>query len=201
MNRTIMTVALAAAIVVSGLAVAGCSGKKEVEKGVIYKCKVCGRVYKEDVETVKLPKDVAETVGVEEVMGYCPKCGDEIIEFEQVQHQKCPICGEELGVVTTTIEIERRLSDDMPKETDVPVPCGKARCARAGVLHDKYNWDWETCAYVADGNISIGFTKDQVIEAWGQPNSVVTEGYMEILIYENNRVHIGTSKKVVNIED
>ncbi|UCE26438.1 MAG: hypothetical protein JSW52_08790, partial [Candidatus Coatesbacteria bacterium] len=76
MNRKITTVALAAAIVLSGLAVAGCSGKKEVEKGAIYKCKTCGRVYKEDVETVKLPKDVAETVGVEEIMGYCPKCGD-----------------------------------------------------------------------------------------------------------------------------
>ncbi len=200
MNRTLISAALAAAIVLSGLAVAGCSGKKEVEKGAIYKCTTCGRVYKEDVEKVKLPKDVAETVGVEEIMGFCPKCGDEIIKFDQVQHQKCPVCGEESGVVTKAIEIERRLSDDIPKETDVPVPCGKTRCARAGVLHDKYNWDWETCAYVADGNISIGFTKDQVIEAWGQPKSVTTDGYKEILVYDNNKVHIGTSKKVVNIE-
>jgi hypothetical protein len=200
MNRNIMAALLVAAIVLSGLVLAGCSDKKEVEKGVIYKCKVCGRVYKEDVEKVKLPKDVAETVGVEEVMGYCPKCGDEIIKFDQIQHQKCPICGEESGVVTTTIEIERRLSDDVPKETDVPVPCGKPRCARAGALHNKYNWDWETCANVAGGNIGIGFTRDQVIEAWGQPKSVVKEGYKEILIYDANKVHIGASKKVVNIE-
>ncbi len=200
MNRKIMTVVLAAAIVLSGLAVAGCSGKKEVEKGAIYKCNTCGRTYKEDVETVKLPKDVAETVGVEEVWGYCPKCGDEPISFEQVQHQKCPVCGDDLGTITKTIEIERRHSDDVPKETDVPVPCSKPRCARAGALHDKYNWDWDVCASIADGNIGIGFTKKQVIEAWGQPKSVVTEGYKEILIYDANRVHIGASKKVVNIE-
>jgi DNA-directed RNA polymerase subunit RPC12/RpoP len=200
MNRNIMTALLVTAIVVSGLAVAGCSGKKEVEKGAIYKCKTCGRVYKEDVEKVKLPKDVAETVGVKEIMGYCPKCGDEVIKFDQVQHQKCPICGEESGVVTKAIEIERRLSDDMPKETDVPFPCSKPRCARAGVLHSKYNWDWETSAYVADGNISIGFTRDQVIEAWGQPKSTRKEGYLEVMVYDANKVHIGASKKVVKIE-
>lgn len=200
MDRRIIAVLLTAVVAFSGLAYVGCSDKKEVEKGYVYKCKNCGRVYKEDVEKVTLPKDIAETVKVEEVEGYCPKCGDEIIKFEQVQHQKCPVCGTELGVVTKTIETERRLADGLPRETDVPVPCDKPLCARAGALHAKYNWDWDTCAYVAAGNISIGFSKEQVIEAWGQPKSVIKEGYKEVLIYEGNRVHIGASKKVVNIE-
>jgi predicted RNA-binding Zn-ribbon protein involved in translation (DUF1610 family) len=177
-----------------------CSSKKKVVTGTQYKCKECGKIYRDDTREMEVDRRLAEELGVEVVEGYCPKCGGEIVTIEQVQHQKCPICGADNGTVTKEIKIERELSDTMPRETEVPVTCSTGKCARAGRLHEQYNWDWEFCAAVADKEIGLGFSEDMVREAWGPPKRVEEVGNAKKWHYDAGFITIGASGKVVDIK-
>lgn len=186
------------AVIVVTVGLVGCS--TEVKTGKEYVCKECGRVYRDETRTMEVPKSEAELYTVETVEGYCPKCGDEEIEFEQVQHMVCPICGEDMGKETKVLKLERKMLDSVEAEVEKPVSCSKPLCSKAGRLHEKYNWEWDDCRGVAEGNIAMGYTKEMVIEAWGQPNSVSKDGVAEILVYEGNKVTVGGSGRVVKIE-
>jgi hypothetical protein len=192
-------IAIAVLFIVVGFGLLGCD--KEVKTGKEYVCKECGRLYRDETTTMKVPKSEAELYVVETVEGYCPKCGDEVVDFEQVQRRVCPICGADMGTETKTIKLERKMLEGVAPETDVPVTCSKSLCAKAGRLHDKYNWEWGDCKAVAEGNIAFGYTKEMVIEAWGQPKSITRDAAAETLIYEGNKVTIGGSGRVVKIED
>ena len=176
----------------------GCN--TEVKIGKEYVCKECGRMYRDETSTLEVPKSEAELYAVETIEGYCPKCGDEEIDFEQVRHLKCPICGDDLGTETKILRLERKMLDGVASETDKPVACSKSLCAKAGRFHEKYNWEWVDCRGVAEGNIAMGYTKEMVIEAWGQPKSRSRDNAAEILVYEGNKVTIGGSGRVVKID-
>jgi Zn finger protein HypA/HybF involved in hydrogenase expression len=177
-----------------------CSSKKKVVTGTQYKCKECGKIYRDDTREIEVHRSVAEEVGVEVVEGYCPKCGDETVTIAQLQHLKCPVCGASRGDVTKEIQIERKLSDTVPRELEVPSPCETGKCGRVGRLHGKYNWDWQICAAIADQGIDYGFNKDMVREAWGPPKRVEKVGNAERWYYEAGYVTIGASGKVVEIK-
>lgn len=184
------------AIIAVGLT--GCN--TEVKTGKEYICKECGRKYRDETKTLEVPNSDAELYTVETIEGYCPKCGDEEIEFEQVQHLKCPICGDDLGTEIKILKLERKMLDNVSPEIEKPVTCSKPLCAKAGRLHEKYNWDWEDCRGVAEGNIAMGYTKEMVIEAWGQPTGTSKDGAAVTLIYEGNKVTVGGSGRVVKID-
>ncbi|MCP4229844.1 MAG: hypothetical protein GY771_06810 [bacterium] len=189
---------LAAIFIVAVIGLIGCD--TEVKTGTEYVCKECGRMYRDETNTMEVPKSEAELYTVETIEGYCPKCGDEEIELEQVQHRKCPICGDDMGTETKVIKLERKMLDGVASETEVPVACGKPLCAKANRLHEKYNWEWGDCKAVAGGNIAFGYTKEMVIEAWGQPKGITREAAAETLIYDGNKVTIGGSGRVVKID-
>jgi predicted RNA-binding Zn-ribbon protein involved in translation (DUF1610 family) len=183
-------------IVAAGLV--GCN--TEVKTGKEYVCKECGRNYRDETKTLEVPNSEAELYTVETIEGYCPKCGDEEIDFEQVQYLKCPICGDDLGTETKTLKLERKMLDNVTPELEKPVACTKTLCAKAGRMHEKYNWDWDDCRGVAEGNIAMGYTKEMVIEAWGQPTGISKDGAAVTLIYEGNKVTVGGSGRVVKID-
>jgi len=197
MRKSLYTLALLIAVII-GVGLTGFS--TEVKTGKEYTCKECGRMYRDETMTIKVPNSEAELYTVETIEGYCPKCGDEKIEFEQIQHLKCPICGDDVGTETKTLKLERKMLDGVAPETEKPVPCSKPLCSKSGKLRDKYNWDWEDCAGVAEGNIAMGYTKEMVIEAWGQPKGIEKSGAAEVLVYEGNRITVGGSGRVVKIE-
>jgi predicted RNA-binding Zn-ribbon protein involved in translation (DUF1610 family) len=190
----IVIIAAVAALCIS------CSSKKKVVVGTQYKCKECGKIYRDDTREIEVRGDVGEDVGVEVVEGYCPKCGGEVVTVKQVQRQICPVCGADRGTATKEIKIERRLADTLQREVDVPVPCPTGKCARAARLHDKYNWDWEYCAAVGNQEIGLGFNEDMVREAWGSPKRVEKIGNAKRWYYEAGYVTIGASGKVVEIK-
>jgi predicted RNA-binding Zn-ribbon protein involved in translation (DUF1610 family) len=190
---------VAVLIAVAALCVS-CSSKKKVVTGTQYKCKECGKIYRDDTREIEVDRRVAEELGVEVVEGYCPKCGDEVVTIEQVQHLKCPVCGADRGTTTKEIKIERKLSDTVPAELEVASPCDTGKCARVGRLHDKYNWDWQICAAIADQAIDYGFSKEMVREAWGPPKRVEKVGNADRWYYEAGYVTIGPSGKVVEIK-
>jgi len=194
LTATLMAVGLAAMLAVS------CSTKEKVKSGKQFKCKVCGKVYRDDTREMEVDKSLAKDLKVETVEGYCPKCGDEVVAVDQIQKQKCPVCGVDMGTVNKQVKIERKLSETVPKETEVPVTCSKSKCARVGALHAKYNWDWNTCLAVVDQQIGYGFDETQVREAWGSPKSVEPKGNAKKWIYDNGYVVIGPSGKVVEIK-
>ena len=113
---------------------------------------------------------------------------------------KCPVCGEDGGSTTKEIKIERKLSDTVPRELEVASPCDTGKCARVGRLHDKYNWDWQICAAIADQAIDYGFSKEMVREAWGPPKRVEKVDNADRWYYEAGYVTIGSSGKVVEIK-
>ena len=196
--RKLTVVILAAALVVA-LGVS-CSTKTKVVTGTKYKCKVCGRVYRDATKPIEIDKSLAKGLEAKTVEGYCPKCGDAEVEIDQVQTQKCPVCGADLGKTTKKIKIQRKLSDTISKETDVNVACSKPKCARVGALHEKYNWDWNTCAAIADQQIGYGYDEAMVREAWGTPKSVESKGNAKKWVYDNGYVVVGPSGKVVEIK-
>ncbi|MGD8718930.1 MAG: hypothetical protein PVH29_08925 [Candidatus Zixiibacteriota bacterium] len=177
-----------------------CGGKKKVVTGTQYKCKECGKVYRDDTREIEVDRGMAEELGIEVVEGYCPKCGDELMTIEQTQNRKCPVCGKDHGPVTKKVTIERKLADTVPTETEVPYPCSTGKCAKVGRLHEKYNWDWAACVAVADQAIDIGYNKDMVREAWGPPTRTEKVGNAERWYYEAGYVTIGASGKVVEIK-
>jgi len=179
---------------------ASCSSKKKVVTGTQYKCKECGKIYRDETKEIEVDRRLAEELGVEVVEGYCPKCGDETVTIEQLQRLKCPVCGEDGGSTTKEIKIERKLSDTVPRELEVASPCDTGKCARVGRLHDKYNWDWQICAAIADQAIDYGFSKEMVREAWGPPKRVEKVGNADRWYYEAGYVTIGSSGKVVEIK-
>jgi predicted RNA-binding Zn-ribbon protein involved in translation (DUF1610 family) len=179
---------------------ASCSSKKKAVMGTQYKCKECGKIYRDDTREINVPRDVADDVRVEVVEEYCPKCGGEIVVVEQVQHQICPVCGADRGTVTKGIKIERKLGDTLPRETENPVTCPTGKCARVGRLHEKYNWDWEYCKAVSDQEIGLGFNEEMVREAWGPPKRVEKVGNANRWHYDAGYVTLGASGKVVEIK-
>jgi predicted RNA-binding Zn-ribbon protein involved in translation (DUF1610 family) len=192
--RLFVVIAAVAAICLS------CSSKKKVVTGTQYKCKECGKIYRDDTREMEVDRRLAEELGVETVEGYCPKCGDEMVVIEQVQHRKCPVCGADNGTITKEVKIERELSDTVPRESEVAVACSTGKCARAGRLHAQYNWDWEFCAAIADQEIGLGFSEEMVREAWGSPKRVETIGNAKKWHYDAGYVTIGASGKVVDIK-
>ena len=197
MRKLVTTVAVLAAV--AALCVS-CSSKKKVVTGTQYKCKECGKIYRDDTREIEVHRSVADELGVEVVEAYCPKCGDEIITFEQVQHQKCPVCEADGGDVKKEIVIERKLSDTMLREMEVASACGTGKCGKVGRLREKYNWDWQICSAIADQAIDYGFNKDMVREAWGPPKRVEKVGNADRWYYEAGYVTIGPSGKVVEIK-
>jgi ssDNA-binding Zn-finger/Zn-ribbon topoisomerase 1 len=193
-------VTIAAVLIAVVALCASCSSKKKVVTGTQYKCKECGKIFRDETKEIEVDRRVAEELGVEVVEGYCPKCGDETVAIEQLQRLKCPVCGADRGTVGKEIRIERKLSDTVPRELEVPSPCDTGKCARVGRLRDKYNWDWQICAAVADQAIDYGFSKEMVREAWGPPKRVEKVGNADRWYYEAGYVTIGPSGKVVEIK-
>lgn len=179
---------------------ASCSSKKKVAVGTQYKCKECGKIFRDNTREIEVGGDVADEAGVEVIEGYCPKCGDEIVAVEQVQRQICPVCGADRGTVTREIKIERKLADTLQREVEVPVPCRTGKCSRVGRLHEKYNWDWEYCKAVSDQEIGLGFNEEMVREAWGPPKRVEKMGNAKRWHYDAGYVTLGASGKVVEIK-
>jgi len=198
MMRNAITViavfAVAAALCLS------CSSKEKVLTGKQYKCKECGKIYRDDTREIEVNKSMAKEVKVEVIEGYCPKCGAEVVTVDQVQRQKCPVCGADHGTVTKKINIERKLADTVPRETEVAVTCKTGKCAKAGRLHEKYNWDWNTCAAIVNQEIGAGFNESMVREAWGTPKRVEKIGNAERWHYDAGYVTIGASGKVIEIK-
>jgi len=192
--RVFMVIAAVAALCVS------CSGKKKVVTGTQYKCKECGKIYRDDTREMEVDRNLAEQLGVEVVEGYCPKCGDEIVVIEQIQKQKCPVCTADRGVLTKEIKIELKLGDTLPREIEVAVTCPTGKCARVGRLHAQYNWDWGICAAIAGQEIGLGFSEGMVREAWGPPKRVEKVGNAKRWYYDAGYVTIGASGKVVDIK-
>jgi predicted RNA-binding Zn-ribbon protein involved in translation (DUF1610 family) len=192
--RLFVVVAAVAALCLS------CSSKKKVVTGTQYKCKECGKVYRDDTREMEVDRSLADQLGVEVVDGYCPKCGDEMVAIEQTQHQKCPVCGADRDTILKEIKIERKLSDTLPRETEVAVTCPTGKCARVGRLREQYNWDWNFCAAIADQEIGLGFSEEMVREAWGPPKRVEKIGNAKKWYYEAGYVTIGASGKVVDIK-
>ncbi len=190
----IIVVAVVAALCVS------CAGKKKVVTGKQYKCKECGKIYRDDTREMEVTPDVAKGLGVEVVEGVCPKCGDEVVTVEQTQRQKCPACGADRGTVTKGIKIERKLADTVPREIEVAVTCPTGKCARVGRLHEQYNWDWEFCRAVVDQKIGLGFNEAMVRESWGPPKRVEKVGSAKRWYYDAGYLTIGASGKVVDIK-
>ncbi len=186
--------ALAVALTVS------CSTKEKVTTGTKYKCKDCGKIYRDDTKTLEVDKSVAKGMTAKTVEGYCPACGDKVTTTNQIQHQKCPVCQKDNGTVTKQIRIERKLSETVPKETEVFVTCPTGKCGRVGAVHAKYNWDWNTCAAVVDQQIGYGFNEEQVRAAWGAPKRTEKMGNATRWYYEAGYVTIGASGKVVEIK-
>ena len=193
-------VAIFAVLVAVAALCVSCSGKKKVVTGTQDKCKECGKIYRDDTREIEVDRRVAEELGVEVVEGYCPKCGDETVTIEQQQRLKCPVCGADRGSAAKEIKIERKLSDTVPRELEVASTCGTGKCARVGRLRDKYNWDWQICAAIADQAIDYGFSKEMVREAWGPPKRVEKVGNADRWYYEAGYVTIGPSGKVVEIK-
>jgi len=196
--RKVVVVLLAAAVGLSLLV--SCSGKAKVVTGTKYKCKECGKVYRDNTREINIDKSMAKEFEAKTVDGYCPKCGDENMTIDQIQKQKCPVCGADMGTVTKKIQIQRKLADSTPKETEIPVACSKSKCARVGALHAKYNWDWNTCAAVADQQLGFGYDEAMVREAWGAPKSVESVGNAKKWVYDSGYVIIGPSGKVTQIK-
>ncbi len=192
--RLCILLAVAAALCVS------CSGKKKVVTGEQYKCKECGKIYRDDTKEIEVDRSLADELGVKVVEGYCPKCGDEVVPVDQVQHQKCPACFADRGTATRKIMIERKLADTVPREIEVASPCPTGKCARVGRLHDDYNWDWDFCRAVVDQKIGLGFNEDMVREAWGPPKRVEKIGNAKKWVYDAGYIVIGASGKVVDIK-
>jgi len=192
--KLFMVIAAVAALCLS------CSSKKKVVTGTQYKCKECGKVYRDDTREMEVDRDLAEQLGVEVVDGYCPKCGVEIVTVEQVQNQKCPACFADRGAVTKIIKIERKFADTVPGEIEVAVTCPTGKCARVGRLHEQYNWDWEFCRAIVDEKIGLGFNEEMVREAWGPPKRVEKIGSAKKWYYDTGNVTIGASGKVVDIK-
>jgi len=198
MKRLLFGVTILAAL--SLIVAAGCSTKETVKTGTQYKCKNCGKIYRDDTKELTVSKDIAKTMEIKVVEGYCPKCGDEIITVNQLQHKKCPICGKDMGTETKAVKIERKLADTLPKEANVAVACSAPKCAAAGRLHDKYNWEWAVCKAIVEQSIDYGFSEEQVREAWGPPKRVETVGNAKRWYYDAGYVTIGASGKVVEIK-
>lgn len=190
----VMVIAAVAALCVS------CSGKKKVVTGKQYKCKECGKIYRDDTREMEVDRRVAEELGVEVIEGYCPACGDEIVTVEQVQHLKCPACGADRGTVSKGVKIERKLADTVPTEIEVSSTCPTGKCARVGRLHEQYNWDWQFCRAIVEQKIGLGFSEDMVREAWGSPKRVEKIGNAKRWYYDLGHVTIGASGKVVDIK-
>lgn len=196
--RKFIYIAVACAAVL--LAGGGCSTKTKVETGTKYKCKDCGKIYRDDTRVVEVEKSLAKGMEVKVVEGYCPACGSKTVTVNQIQHQKCPVCGADLGTVTKQIQIEQRLADTVPKEIEVAVACSKPKCAKVGRLREKYNWDWEACVAVADQQIGFGFSEEMVREAWGPPKRTEKVGNATRWYYDAGYVTIGASGKVVEVK-
>jgi len=198
MTRRVIMTAVAAAFACA--LVLSCSAKEKVVTGTRYKCKECGKIYRDDTKEMKIDRSMAKGLAAKTVEGYCPACGDKMVSLNQVQHQKCPVCGKDLGTATKTIQIEAKLADTVPKEAEVPVTCDTGKCARVGALHAKYNWDWNTCAAVVDQQIGYGFSEDMVREAWGAPKRTEKMGNATRWYYDAGYVTIGASGKAVEIK-
>jgi 5-methylcytosine-specific restriction endonuclease McrA len=196
--RTAVTIC--GVVLIAAALCASCSTKEKVVTGKQYKCKECGKVFRDDTKEMEVDKSVAKDLGVEVVEDYCPKCGGELVTIEQTQHQKCPVCGADNGTVVKKITIERRLGETVPAEVEIPVTCNTGKCARVGNLHEKYNWDWDICRAVVDQEIGYGFNKDQVREAWGTPKRVEKVGNAENWYYDAGYVTVGASGKVIAIK-
>jgi len=193
-----VTLAVTCAAVI--LWVAACSAKTKVVTGTKYRCKDCGKVYRDDTREIEVDRKLAKGMEFKTVDGYCPACGDKIVTVNQLQHQKCPVCGADLGTVTKQIQIEKKLADTVPKETEVAVACDKPRCAKVGRLHAKYNWDWNACVAVADQQIGFGFSEEMVRESWGPPKRTEKIGNATRWYYDAGYVTIGASGKVVEVK-
>jgi len=197
MRKLVIIVAVVAAVAALGVS---CSGKKKVVTGTQYKCKECGKIYRDDTRELEVDRSVAESLGVKVEEGYCPKCGDEIVTIEQRQRQRCPVCRADRGVINKQLRIERKLSGTVPTEIEVASPCETGKCGRVGRLREKYNWDWNVCSAVAEQAIDYGFSKDMVREAWGPAKRVEKVGNADRWYYEAGYVTIGPSGKVVEIK-
>lgn len=74
-----------------------------------------------------------------------------------------------------------------------------ARAARLERLNSRYPEGW--AQKIIQGKIEVGFTKDAVIEALGQPQEVITvSGGAEMWVYRNRRI-VFTDGKVSYIEE
>jgi predicted RNA-binding Zn-ribbon protein involved in translation (DUF1610 family) len=177
-----------------------CSTKKKVVTGTQYECKECGKVYRDDTREMEVDRRLAEELGVEVVEGYCPMCGDEPMTLDQTQHYKCPVCGGDGGTEVKKVTLERKLSDTVPTELEVAKACPTGKCAKVGRLHEKYNWDWQVCAAIAEQGIDLGFNQDMVREAWGPPKRVEKVGSAEKWHYDAETITFGASGKVVKID-
>jgi predicted RNA-binding Zn-ribbon protein involved in translation (DUF1610 family) len=180
---------------------ASCASKKKVVMGTQYKCKECGKIYRDDTREIEVQRDVADEVRVEVIEEYCPTCGGETVVVEQIQHQICPVCGADRGTATKGIKIERKLADTLQREVEAPVTCPTGVCSKAGRLHEKYNWDWGVCLWVSNQKVTRGFNEDMVREAWGPPKRVEKVGNAaKKWYYDADTVTFGASGKVVEMK-
>ncbi len=98
----------------------------------------------------------------------CDFCGNSIISVKTGTIWRCSSCKKEYrhDVYTKRIKRKDAAAYSVTRKKGL---CGSRAC-RLKKKHPE--WNLAACGTIAQGKIQLGFTKDQVVGAWGRPNDI-----------------------------